>query len=118
MQCIKSVFRGAITDRDGLIDSGYLGAFFVMAVVVGAVPFMCLLSAFTLYFSPTHSVDVQALGVGIGAVCAGFATAIGAVGLFRMGDRPRTGTTTTTTASAATTETETTTVAPSKKTKA
>ena len=89
----KSVFRSAIEGDDGRVDAGYLGAFFVMVVVVGSIPFMCIFSGVSMFLDPAHKFDVQALGTGIGAVCVGFGTAIGAVGLFRMGDKPHAGTT-------------------------
>jgi hypothetical protein len=94
-----SVFRSAITDaRDGTVDGGYLALFWVMTVTVSTIPVMLGLAAFGMYLNPTQPVPLQDLGIGIGAVCTGFGVACGAVGAFRLGDKPRAapmGTTTT-----------------------
>ena len=86
-----STFRSAVTDADGAVDSGYLAMFVLMLVVVGVVPVMCIGTFVSMYFDTAHKFDVQSLGIGVGAVCGGFATTVGAVGMFRMGDKPRAG---------------------------
>ena len=84
----KSVFRSAITDKDGDVDAGYLALYWIMAVVITAIPLMCAGTAIQMWLSPTHTFTVQELGIGIGSVCTGFGVAVGAVGAFRMGDKP------------------------------
>lgn len=84
-----SIFSSAITGADGQVDAGYLAMFAVMLIVMGAVPSMCIGTFLAMWYAPDHRFDVQSLGVGIGAVCGGFATAIGAVGLFRAGDKEK-----------------------------
>ena len=86
----QSVFRSAVTGS-GDIDAGYLAMYCVMVAVIGAIPIMCVGSLWAMHLDPTHQFHVQDLGIGVGAVCGGFATAIGAVGLFRMGDKERAG---------------------------
>lgn len=84
----ESVFRSAITNDDGDVDSGYLAMFVLMIMVTGAIPLMCIGAFIAMWLAPDHRFAVQDLGIGIGAVCGGFATAIGAIGVFRMGDKP------------------------------
>lgn len=91
-----TIFRSAVTGADGTIDSGYLSLFGLMAVVITAIPFMCIFAAIAMVLDPAHRFDVQALGIGIGSVCTGFGVSVGAVGAFRMGDKERPGTVTTT----------------------
>lgn len=83
-----SIFRSAITNNEGDVDSGYLALFVLMTMVTGAIPLMCIGAFIAMWIGADHKFAVQDLGIGIGAVCGGFATAIGAVGLFRMGDKP------------------------------
>jgi len=89
-----SVFRSAITGDDGQVDAGYLALFWIMFVVITAIPFMCLMTGLSMWLEPSHKFDVQALGIGVGSVCTGFGVAVGAVGAFRMGDKPHAGVTT------------------------
>lgn len=81
------IFRSAITGEDGQVDAGYLALFWVLVLVVGAIPVMCVGTLAAMYFDAHHVFKAQELGVGIGAVCTGFAAAIGGVGLFRAGDK-------------------------------
>lgn len=82
-----NVFRSAISNDQGEVDAGYLAMAVLMVIVTGAIPAMCIGTFVAMWFDPAHKFAVQDLGIGIGAVCGGFATAIGAVGVFRMGDR-------------------------------
>ena len=84
-----SVFRSAIRGNDGEVDAGYLALFWIMAVVITAIPFMCIFAMVAMWLDPEHKFDVQGLGIGIGSVCTGFGVAVGAVGAFRMGDKDR-----------------------------
>ena len=91
----NSIFRSAVTGEDGEIDAGYLAMFVIMAVVAAAIPFMCIATIVAMVLTTDHHFSAQELGIGIGSVCTGLGVAIGAVGAFRMGDKPRAGTVTT-----------------------
>lgn len=84
-----SIFRSAITGKDGEVDAGYLALAGTFLIVLGAIPVMCTAALLVAWLSPDHRFDAQSLGIGIGAVCGGFATVCGAVGLFRMGDKEK-----------------------------
>lgn len=86
-----SVFRSAIQGDDGEVDPGYLAMYVVMAVVAGAIPVMCIGTIAEMIFSAEHHFHGQDLGIGIGSVCTGLGVAVGAVGAFRLGDKPRVG---------------------------
>jgi hypothetical protein len=82
------IFHNAITEADGVsVNVGYLSLFWVMIGVLGAIPLLILIAIAQLWLSDSHAVNVQELGVAIGAVCTGFGVALGALGLFLMGDR-------------------------------
>jgi hypothetical protein len=83
-----SVFRSAITGTDGEVDAGYLAMFWIMVVVISSIPFMLIVATVRMFLSVGLDFDVQAIGIGIGGVCGGFGVAVGAVGAFRMGDKP------------------------------
>jgi len=100
----KSVFQSAITGSDGTVDAGYLALFWTMAATVSAIPFMLLVGGLATYHQTDKAAEIiQSTGVAIGAICTGAGVVIGAVGAFRMGDKPRPGTQTTTTATASVT---------------
>jgi hypothetical protein len=82
-----SVFRSAVTGEDGSIDPGYLGLYVVMLIVLGAIPSAIVLTGIAMFYSPGHKLDLVGLGAVIAAATAGFGTAAGGVGLFRMGDK-------------------------------
>ncbi len=84
-----NVFRSAVKGSDGEVDAGYLALFWIMTVVITVIPFMCVFAAVAMWLDILHKFDVQALGIGIGSVCTGFGVAVGAVGAFRAGDKPR-----------------------------
>jgi hypothetical protein len=68
-------FAVMMTDPDGEWDVGNVGLFALLVIIIGAIPIMIVMSLFHY--------DVQPLGIAIGAVCAGFATALGALAAFR-----------------------------------
>jgi hypothetical protein len=82
-----SVFRSAVTGEDGSVDPGYLGLYVVMLIVLGAIPSAIVLTGIAMFYSPGHKLDLVGLGAVIAAATAGFGTAAGGVGLFRMGDK-------------------------------
>lgn len=75
-------FAVMMTDPDGEWDVGNVGLFALVVLVIGVIPIM-LLMAFLGAYGTGVKFDIQGLGVAIGAVCAGFATALGALGAFR-----------------------------------
>jgi hypothetical protein len=84
-----SVFRSAITDDAGEVDAGYLAMYVITMIVLGAIPAMVVGTLIAMWLSPEHRFEVQGLGVGIGSVCGGYGMALGAVGLFRAGDKDK-----------------------------
>lgn len=78
--------HSAITDDNGEIDVGNLGLFVLIGLVLSAIPFACAAVLARAILSVWHidfTFDVQALGIAIGAICSGFATAIGGWGAAR-----------------------------------
>lgn len=82
-----SVFQSAIRGEDGEVDAGYLAMYVVTMIVLGAIPAMVAGSLVVALLGHEHHFDVQGLGVGIGSVCGGYGVALGAVGLFKAGDK-------------------------------
>jgi hypothetical protein len=74
--------RQAVTDDAGAFDVGNLSLFALMWLVLGVVPYMCLMVGVAA-FVPTVKFDPKPLGIAVAAVCGGFATAIGALGAYR-----------------------------------
>jgi hypothetical protein len=83
-----SVFRSAILDSDGhTVNVGYLSLFWIMIVVLNVIPLMCGFAAWGIYHDAATTVEViKALGIGVGSVAMGFATTLGALGVFIWGD--------------------------------
>jgi hypothetical protein len=93
-----NVFRSAVTGSDGSINVGYLSLFWIMIIVLNVIPWMCVFTAIDA-FGYDRPFDVRSLGYGVGAVCAGFSTALGALGIFLWGDSRTTPVSTVTTTS-------------------
>ncbi len=100
-----SIFREAISDGAGSVDPGYLAMYW--ALIGWSVAGLCILVAglISIWRAPSDANSfaqvgsvIQNIGISIGAISAGFASVVGAVGLFRAGDKPRGGTVTETTA--------------------
>lgn len=97
--------RESITDERGLADVAYVSLFGVMVAVLGAILFMCLFSGIA-YWRCTEALtinpqvlcrfDPQPLGIAVGAVCGGFATALGGLAAYMAATRRPRGTTTAT----------------------
>ncbi len=84
-----SVFRSAIEGRDGGVDPGYLALFWTMAVTVGVIPIVAFVGVYIACKNPDKAGEIlQQTGVAIGAICTGAGVVIGAVGAFRVGDKP------------------------------
>lgn len=108
-----SVFRQAIRGTDGLVDVGYLALFWgLIGWSVGVVFIVCV-STYAIWRvqSPEKASEIiTSAGLAIASVSGGFATMLGAVGLFRAGDKekhPQPPVVTTTTVSPAPTTTVT-----------
>lgn len=84
-----NILLSAIKGADGEVDAGYLAIAGAFLIVLGAIPSMVTIAALVAWSSPDHRFDAQALGIGIGSVCTGFAAVCGAVGLFRAGDKEK-----------------------------
>ena len=80
-----SLFQEAIRDEHGLVDVAYLSLYWLMAHVLGAIVFVCVLALWAFWRNDTF--DPQALGIAIGAICGGFATALGALAAYMLATR-------------------------------
>lgn len=94
----NDLLRQAITDENGVVDVAYLALFWVMVSVLGSIAFLCVMSTFS--FVRCHQVaatattpavlclfDPQPLGLAIGAICGGFATALGGLAAYMAATR-------------------------------
>lgn len=79
-------FRDLITDDAGALDGPRLGLAVLIVLILGAVPIMVLLAILQMVW-PEHPAPIKDLGIGIGSVCGGFATAVAAMGLYLVGDK-------------------------------
>lgn len=78
-----SIFREAIVDQDGAVDVSYLALFWVMVSVLGAITFICAMSAWAFLRCHANCVfDAQGIGIAVAAICGGFATAIGGLAAY------------------------------------
>jgi len=83
---LRQWLHSAISDDNGEVDVGNLGLFVLIGLVLSAIPFACamvLARAILAANKIDFPFDVQALGISIGAICSGFATAIGGWGAAR-----------------------------------
>lgn len=83
-----SIFRSAIQGDDGQVDAGYLALYWTMAVTVGVIPLIVIIGGIATFLHPGPAEIIQSTGIAVGAMCTGGAAVIGAVGVFRMGDKP------------------------------
>lgn len=82
-----SIFREAITE-DGVVDVAYLALFWLMVMVLGAITFACVMTAAAfLRCTGACTFDPQPLGIAVGAICTGFATALGALAGYMVATR-------------------------------
>ncbi len=89
--------RSTLTDDDGRYDVAFVSLFCVMGAVVNTIVTMCVVSTFAYLRCRSFEVngvivnctyDPQPLGIAIGAVCGGFATALGALAGYMLATRP------------------------------
>ncbi len=107
----RDTFASAITGDDGRVDAGYLALFWTMFTVLNAIWIILAMGGYAVAkltdMKEAGGILLQ-VGAAIGACCTGSALVIGAVGAFRMGDKPRVqptpGVTTTTANASVTTE--------------
>ncbi len=95
----KPIFRSAITDEHGDVDVGYLALAFGLVGWSLSVLVVLGLGIFAVWRDSTKTAEVlSAMGTAEISISSGFAAMLGAVGLFRFGDkqRPAPGTTMTT----------------------
>lgn len=86
----RPIFRSAITDANGDVDVGYLSLIWGLVGWGLAVGVVLVVGLFSAWRTPKEAAAIlQAIGVATAAISGGFATMLGAVGLFRMGDRDR-----------------------------
>ncbi len=84
-----SIFREAIVDTSGQVDVANLALFWLMFAVLSTITFMCFMVAFVFWRCTANcTFDPQPLGMAIGAACAGFATALGALAAYMLAVRP------------------------------
>lgn len=82
-----TLFREAIVDANGQVDVANLGMFWVNLVVLGTITFVCAMSAlswWTRCHGPEHACgfDPMPIGAAVGAIAAGYATALTALGAY------------------------------------
>lgn len=83
-----SIFRSAITDGQGDVDVGYLSLIWGLVGWGLAVGVVLTVSLFAAWRTPKDAAGIiQAVGISVAAISGGFATMLGAVGLFRLGDK-------------------------------
>jgi hypothetical protein len=98
VQTLFGIFREAIRDEKGLVDVAYLSLYVVTLLVLGAITFTCLMTAWS-FISCIEVLDIkppilcrfdpQPLGIAVGAICGGFATALAALAAYMAATRPR-----------------------------
>ncbi len=99
-------FLSSVIGSDGSVDPGYLAMAVGVTVWLTCELGILIIGAGALAATRDHAATLQALGIALGAASTGFATMLGAVGLFRWGDKPHPNTFTETTATQRTATTE------------
>jgi hypothetical protein len=83
----KSRLESALTDDNGEWDVGNIGLFALIILVLGVIPFICAMvltrAVLKAFYSIDFPFDVGPVGLGVGAICGGYATAMGAWGAAR-----------------------------------
>jgi hypothetical protein len=83
----SSVYLSAISNSQGEVDAGYLAM--AWALVGWFISTLSILGigGYAVSATKDHAASIQAIGIALGAVSGGFATVLGAVGIFRWGDK-------------------------------
>lgn len=86
------VFRGAITDKDGNVDAGYLAMFWSLvgwSINNGVILTLGSIAINKLAQNADAGQLIQNIGIALGANATGFGAVCGAIGLFRAGDKDK-----------------------------
>lgn len=82
------LFRSAITEPDNRsVNVGYFALFWILIVVLNILPIMAGAAIVQTIYDPKHIFPYAELGKGAGLITVAFSTALGALGLFLVGDR-------------------------------
>ena len=79
-------WREAITDAHGQVDTGRLALWLIMWIVLGAIPWVLALATVALITGKPLA-DLWGVGAAVGAICTGFAGALGALGVYVKMDK-------------------------------
>jgi hypothetical protein len=74
-----------VSDDHGEPDIGRLAVLVLIGMVVGSVAAIIVMDAYALHTG--RKFDPTPIGVAVGAICGGFSTALGALGLYLIGDK-------------------------------
>lgn len=86
----KPIFRSAITDENGDVDVGYLALMWGLIGWSSSVVVVLGIGIFAVWRDHMQTAGVlSAMGTAQISISTGFAAMLGAVGLFRFGDKPR-----------------------------
>jgi len=80
--------RVTLTDSQGDWDVGNMGLACLIVIVLGTVPYIWVMSTLAAHDVTIHFVADE-IGSAVGKICAGFAAALGALGVYRVGDAKR-----------------------------
>jgi hypothetical protein len=80
------LFNGAVTNTDGTVNVGYLVLIRSGQAVIAVIATMVLGAIAEMAVNHPHVFNMQPLGIAIGSVLGGYATVLGAVGVFLWGD--------------------------------
>jgi len=91
-----SNYDEAIRGDDGRVDSGYLAMYWAMRGWAYSSAAIVAMGIYALWKATPSELGaiIQNVGIALAAVAGAFATVVGAVGLFRAGDKPHAITTT------------------------
>lgn len=77
------VLKQITTEADNQThDFGLVAMTLVLAMVLGSIPWI-LVQSLVAQVWPEHKFDAMGVGTAIGAICSGFALALGALGAYR-----------------------------------
>jgi hypothetical protein len=82
----RDIYLSAIK-ADGTVNVGYLVMFKALRVMIGGVVVASLIAIYAVWTSAAAASEIlRSYGYGTGAIAGGFATTLGAIGLFMWGD--------------------------------
>ena len=84
----KSILRNAITESDGeSVNVGYLGLLWLLGLDLFLSVVFVVTGFVVQWYDPTHKYPFTDVAAVLGALWGTFSTALGALGLFLVGDR-------------------------------